>query len=246
MNDSMIDLRSDTVTQPTAEMRAAMAAAEVGDDVYMEDPTVNRLQERAAEIFRKPAALFVPSGTMGNQIAIRFTRARARKSSRRAGRTFTNLKWRPWLRSAGFWPARFPRPDGILDWDSDPPGHSSEDLLPGPNRSDRAGKHAQHGGRNGLHEGADRRYLPPRARSRIAGPSGRRARFSMPRQRSERDVASLAQDCDSVMFCLSKGLSAPVGSMLVGIDGRLSKGREACEKCWAAGCARRGFLRRRD
>ena len=67
----MIDLRSDTVTQPTPEMRAAMAAAEVGDDVYGEDPTVNLLEKRAAEIFGREAALFVPTGTMGNQIAIR-------------------------------------------------------------------------------------------------------------------------------------------------------------------------------
>ena len=67
----MIDLRSDTVTRPTAEMRAAMAAAEVGDDVYQEDPTVNQLERRSAEIFGREAALFVPSGTMGNQIAIR-------------------------------------------------------------------------------------------------------------------------------------------------------------------------------
>src|SRR6185312_15201484 len=69
--DTVIDLRSDTVTRPTAEMRAAMAAAEVGDDVYGEDTTVNLLERRAAEIFDREAALFVPSGTMGNQIAIR-------------------------------------------------------------------------------------------------------------------------------------------------------------------------------
>jgi len=68
---STIDLRSDTVTRPSAEMRAAMAAAEVGDDVYGEDPTVNLLEKRAAERFGREAALFVPSGTMGNQIAIR-------------------------------------------------------------------------------------------------------------------------------------------------------------------------------
>ena len=67
----MIDLRSDTVTRPTAKMRAAMAAAEVGDDVYGEDPTVNRLEARAAEVFGREAALFVPTGTMGNQVAIR-------------------------------------------------------------------------------------------------------------------------------------------------------------------------------
>ncbi len=66
-----IDLRSDTVTKPTDEMREAMARAEVGDDVYGEDPTAIRLQERAAEMMGKEAALFVPSGSMGNQIAVR-------------------------------------------------------------------------------------------------------------------------------------------------------------------------------
>jgi threonine aldolase len=67
----MIDLRSDTVTRPTAAMRAAMAAAEVGDDVYREDPTVNRLEEKTAALLGKEAALFVPSGTMGNQMGVR-------------------------------------------------------------------------------------------------------------------------------------------------------------------------------
>jgi threonine aldolase len=66
----MIDLRSDTVTQPSAGMRRAMAEAEVGDDVYGEDPTALRLQERAAELLGKPAALFVPTGTMANQLAL--------------------------------------------------------------------------------------------------------------------------------------------------------------------------------
>src|SRR6201746_1981186 len=67
----MIDLRSDTVTRPTAAMRRAMAEAEVGDDVYGEDPTINRLEQRAAEITGKEASLFVPTGTMGNTIAIK-------------------------------------------------------------------------------------------------------------------------------------------------------------------------------
>ena len=65
-----IDLRSDTVTKPTPEMREAMAEAEVGDDVYRDDPTVNRLEELAAEMLGKEAALFVPSGTMGNLLAL--------------------------------------------------------------------------------------------------------------------------------------------------------------------------------
>jgi threonine aldolase len=69
-NEKVIDLRSDTVTRPTAEMREAMYRAEVGDDVYGEDPTVNKLEERAAEMLGKEAALFVTSGTQGNQVAV--------------------------------------------------------------------------------------------------------------------------------------------------------------------------------
>src|SRR6266404_7983640 len=69
--EGVVDLRSDTVTRPTAEMRRAMAEAEVGDDVYGEEPTVNRLEERTAQIFGREAAIFVPTGTMGNQIAIK-------------------------------------------------------------------------------------------------------------------------------------------------------------------------------
>src|SRR5947208_15963792 len=68
---SFIDLRSDTVTRPTPGMRAAMAAAEVGDDVFHEDPTVNRLEARVAALLGQEAALFVPSGTMSNQVAVK-------------------------------------------------------------------------------------------------------------------------------------------------------------------------------
>ena len=71
MIQRIVDLRSDTVTRPTEQMRRVMAAAEVGDDVFGEDPTINRLEERVAGIFGKEAALFVPSGTMANQLAVR-------------------------------------------------------------------------------------------------------------------------------------------------------------------------------
>ncbi|MBI3538656.1 MAG: DegT/DnrJ/EryC1/StrS family aminotransferase, partial [Candidatus Eisenbacteria bacterium] len=67
----VVDLRSDTVTRPTPAMRRAIAEAEVGDDVFGDDPTVSALERRVAELAGKPAALFVPSGTMGNQIAVR-------------------------------------------------------------------------------------------------------------------------------------------------------------------------------
>ena len=70
MADTVIDLRSDTVTKPSPEMRRAMAEAEVGDDVFIEDPTINKLQERAAAIFGREAGLFVPSGSMGNLTCI--------------------------------------------------------------------------------------------------------------------------------------------------------------------------------
>src|SRR5215831_6601470 len=71
MPESYIDLRSDTVTRPTPGMRAAMSAAEVGDDVYGEDPTVNALQDRVAALLGKEAALFVPTGSMANQVALK-------------------------------------------------------------------------------------------------------------------------------------------------------------------------------
>src|SRR5688572_5750407 len=70
MNEEFVDLRSDTVTKPTPEMREVMAEAEVGDDVYMDDPTVNHLQEKAATMLDKEDSLFVPSGTMGNLLAL--------------------------------------------------------------------------------------------------------------------------------------------------------------------------------
>ena len=71
MGTAMIDLRSDTVTRPSPAMREAMARADVGDDVFGEDPTVNKLQERVADLLGKEAALYVPSGTMGNQTCIK-------------------------------------------------------------------------------------------------------------------------------------------------------------------------------
>src|SRR5216684_8394737 len=71
MPATVIDLRSDTVTKPTPGMRAAMAAAEVGDDVFHEDPTVNKLEERVAALLGKEAAMYVPSGTMSNQIGVK-------------------------------------------------------------------------------------------------------------------------------------------------------------------------------
>src|SRR5499427_5814546 len=113
---SVIDLRSDTVTKPTAEMRRAMAEAEVGDDVYREDPTVNRLEQRAAQIFEREAALFVPTGTMGNQVAIKVHTHHGQEVICEERAHILNLE----SATVSAWSGCMPRPiygeDGVLTW----------------------------------------------------------------------------------------------------------------------------------
>src|ERR1700683_1370767 len=113
----MIDLRSDTVTRPTPEMRRAMAEAEVGDDVYREDPTVNRLEKRAAEIMGKEAGLFVPTGTMGNTIAVKMHTEHGQEviTESRAHLLDWELSMLAWFSGCLIRPAN--APDGILTWD---------------------------------------------------------------------------------------------------------------------------------
>jgi len=114
----MIDLRSDTVTKPTPEMRRAMMEAEVGDDVYGEDPTVNRLERRAAEIAGKEAALFVPSGTMGNTIAVKLHTEPGQEviCDARAHVLDYELAMVAWF--SGCVVRAIPTGDGILSWDA--------------------------------------------------------------------------------------------------------------------------------
>src|ERR1700712_349516 len=113
---SPIDLRSDTVTRPTAAMRRAMAEAEVGDDVYGEDPTINRLEARAAEITGKEAALFVPTGTMGNTIALKLLTEHGQEviCDSRAHLFDWELSMLAWFSGCQIRSAE--TPDGILPW----------------------------------------------------------------------------------------------------------------------------------
>jgi threonine aldolase len=104
----VIDLRSDTVTKPSLKMREVMANAVVGDDVYGEDPTVNRLEQRTAEIFGKEAALFVPTGTMGNTIAVKMHTITARRSFVKRALTSSIGSYRCLLGFPAAWFARFP------------------------------------------------------------------------------------------------------------------------------------------
>src|SRR6478609_7573046 len=108
------DLRSDTLTKPSLAMRAAMAAAEVGDDVYGEDPTVRRLEERTAELLGREAALFVPTGTMGNQIGIRLLAPPASEALVEARAHVFNAEMAAMAALSGVLPRPVSTPDGIL------------------------------------------------------------------------------------------------------------------------------------
>ena len=224
MTDPVVDLRSDTVTRPTAAMRRAMAEAEVGDDVYHEDPTVNRLEERAAEIFGREAGLFVPSGTMGNQAAIKVHTHHGQEVICEARAHIFNYEMATMAAFSGCVPRPIWAEDGILSWD-----------LIAPQIRGRSGHHA----RTGLIELENTANLaggsvyPPEIadaicdRTRAAGLpihlDG--ARIFNASTASGVSVQEYAKLVDSVMFCLSKGLSAPVGSMLVGSKGFIEYGR---------------------
>src|SRR5579875_2705839 len=115
-DNSLFDLRSDTVTRPTPAMRRAMMDAEVGDDVYGEDPTVNRLEQRAAEVTGKEAALFVPTGTMGNTIGIKLLTEHGQEvlCDGRSHLLDYELSMTAWF--SGCFARPVATPDGILRW----------------------------------------------------------------------------------------------------------------------------------
>src|SRR5438128_10658877 len=112
-----VDLRSDTVTQPTPEMRRAMAEAEVRDDVYGEDPTVNRLEHRAAQIFEREAAIFVPTGTMGNQIAIKVHTHHGQEIICEERAHIINLESATVAAFSGCQPRTIYGEDGVITWE---------------------------------------------------------------------------------------------------------------------------------
>jgi threonine aldolase len=218
------DLRSDTVTQPTPEMRAAMATAEVGDDVYGEDPTVNRLQEMAAERMGKQAGLFVASGTMGNLVAIL-------AHCQRGDEAIVGDKAHTFLYEAGGISAlggvhscQLPnQPDGSLALEdievairSDDPHEPVTRLICLENTHNRCGGTYQtpeytrqvskfaHARGLSVHLDGARIFNAAVALDEKMGVGARHV------------VPLLTAPVDSVTFCLSKGLCAPVGSVLCG------------------------------
>lgn len=223
----MIDLRSDTVTKPTEAMRRAMATADVGDDVYGEDPTVNRLQERAAEIFEKEAALFVPSGTMGNQIAVKVHTRPGDEIILEERSHILNYEVGAASIIAGVTIRAVKSGDGsgILTWDDVEPAistdgiydHTQTGLLCLENTLNLAGGRVMSAERAAdLSERAHEAGIPVHV-------DGARI-FNAAVARGD-TVANLTRKCDSVQFCLSKGLGAPVGSMLVGAKDFIKEAR---------------------
>ncbi|MCL4523412.1 MAG: beta-eliminating lyase-related protein [Acidobacteria bacterium] len=210
-----VDLRSDTVTKPTPAMRRAMAEAEVGDDVYGEDPTVNRLQARAAEIFEREAALFVPTGSMGNLVAIKTWTQPGQEVICETGAHINQYEFSSMSFVAGCMPRAIPAPDGLLTWELIEPMLQ----IKHPHKADTGLIELEN-----THNVAGGTVYPTHVVEDIcdhAHALGLRvhldgARIFNAANYLKKGVAEITSKVDSIMFCLSKGLGAPVGSMLVG------------------------------
>lgn len=222
----MIDLRSDTVTKPTAEMRAAMAAAEVGDDGYGDDPTVRALEEKAAVLVGKDAALFMPSGTMGNLAAVL---AQTERGDEVVVESAAHV-YRSELGGAsvvGSVSMRvMPSERGMLSIDELKASISGTGGYIGRQRTSLICVETTHNASGGT--------VPPisyliavRDVAESVGASVHMdgARIFNAAAALSIDASDIARYADSVMFCLSKGLGAPVGSMLCGTSATIEKAR---------------------
>ena len=240
MSEPIVDLRSDTVTRPTPAMRRAMAQAEVGDDVYREDPTVNRLQERATEIFGRAAGLFLPSGTMGNQAAIKVhTRHGQEVICEQRGHIY-NYEMAMTAAFSGCLVRSIWAEDGILNWDliaREVRGRSDHRARTGlvslENTSNLAG------GSVYPQDVSDEICDQAHAAGVPVHLDG--ARIFNASAALGKSVIDLTRKFDSVMFCLSKGLGAPVGSMLVGSKEFFEEARQV-RKMLGGGMRQAGVL----
>jgi threonine aldolase len=236
-----IDLRSDTVTKPTPEMREAMAEAEVGDDVYMDDPTVNALQIKAAEMLGKEDSLFVPSGTMGNLLALLV-------HCQRGDEVIVGDKSHIYMNEAGGMAALggiHPRPlknqpDGTLALDDIRAAIQSEDVHHTITRLICI-ENTQNvcGGIPLTVEYTEQVAKLAKDNNLLFHIDG--ARIFNAAAALHVDVKKLTATADSVMFCLSKGLVAPVGSMLVGTQKFISRARHL-RKMLGGGMRQAGVL----
>ena len=213
--EGLVDLRSDTVTRPTAAMRRAMVEAEVGDDVFREDPTVRRLEEMAAARVGKEAALFVPTGTMGNQIAVNVWTQPGQEVILEERSHIFNYEMGTMAVFSGVLPRPLPGADGALTAEAvrlaiRPPVYylTRTGLIALENTHNMAG--------GTIFPAEETEAICALARSERIPTHLDGARIFNAAVALERDPADLVRPCDSVMFCLSKGLGAPVGSVLAG------------------------------
>lgn len=236
-----IDLRSDTVTKPTPEMREAMAQAVVGDDVYLEDPTVNHLQEMAAAMLGKEAALFVPSGTMGNEICIRLHTQPGQEVITEDRSHIFNAEMAAMAALNGVLARPVRGEDGILDWPTIEAAIrprsvyylAKTGLVTLENSHNFAGGNIMPLDRmEDICERAHAADLPVH----LDG-----ARIFNAATAMKRDAAELARPFDSVMFCLSKGLCAPVGSLIAGSRAFIDRA-VAARKMFGGGMRQVGVL----
>jgi threonine aldolase len=220
----MIDLRSDTLTKPTPAMRKAMAEAEVGDDVYQEDPTVNRLERRAAEIMGKEAAIFLPTGTMGNTIAIKLHTEHGQEviCESRGHLIDWELSMVAWFSGCLIRPVA--SEDGILRWEQ------IEGSIRnfGPHNAPTACIEIEN-----THNLAGGTVYPQEVLDDVCDHAHQRglkvhldgARLFNAATATGLPVDRIVQRTDTVQFCLSKGLGAPVGSMLCGTQRDMDRAR---------------------
>ena len=220
-----IDLRSDTVTLPTADMLRAMASAPLGDDVFGDDPTVNRLQETAAERMGKEAALFVPSGTMGNLLGLLVNAEAGQEVIAEAGSHLFLNEAAGAAVVGGIQIRQVPTERGVLAPDQIVAALRPRDDDHQPVSAAVAveNTHNRHGGV--AWPLADLQRLGETARSHGLAVHLDGARIFNAAIATKADVRDLAQVSDTVTFCLSKGLSCPVGSVLCGPAGKIAEAR---------------------
>jgi threonine aldolase len=240
MKNAMIDLRSDTVTHPTDSMRMAMASAEVGDDVYGEDPTINRLEERSAELMGRDAAVYVPTGTMGNQIAIHIHTHPGSEVVAEAGSHVFNFEMGAMAALSGTLPRPIETDDGLLE-----PEQVETAIQPSAGYRTPTSlvvlenSHNLAGGRVSTPERMAELIAVARRHGLPVHLDG--ARVHNAAVALGISAAELSAGCDTVMFCLSKGLGAPVGSILVGDAETITEARRV-RKMFGGGMRQAGII----
>lgn len=237
----MIDLRSDTLTAPPAGMRAAMAAAEVGDDVYGEDSTVNRLEAFSAEILKKESALFVPSGTMANIVAFLTLSSPGDTMLISAESHPVHYEGGNLAALAGLLTRTLPGPGGKVTLDHveaailqiDDPHFSPTTLLAIENTTNRGG--------GSFYTPSEVEALGAVAWEKDLAFHCDGARLFNAAVAQDLDAADLVQPCHTACFCLSKGLGAPAGSVLVGSREHIHRARRL-RKLLGGGMRQAGVL----